>query len=299
MSTNQQNITESLKSIKNDNKTQKTNTKDFQEQSDKKIDALSQTVADAMAAILGMGAQFNTMSEQVFKISVQLDSTAKNTGKQSAVNEESGTNTQHNMNGSCDMDHDAIHDHDSIDKASDASLSSSASTKNSATSANSGISTYTHTSPVKKKRPRSKSRQKQRRAASVPNTESNVESNHNITMGRNLEASFQQHAELQAPTQVWQDTFEENVGEDEEEAASFSELFDDNAEETESEEDDTFNNGNHNEEEDEFMTPPSSPGDPNSHTPSDERLQHDINANAAPLNPQYNETTGSAGAKKN
>ena len=81
-----------------------------------------------MAIILGMGAQFNTMSEQVFKISAQLDSTAKKPGRQNATDEESGTNTQHNMNGSCDMDHDAIHDHDNTDKPSDASLSS-ASTK--------------------------------------------------------------------------------------------------------------------------------------------------------------------------
>ena len=120
----------------------------------------------------------------------------------------------------------------------------------------------------------------------MTNTEPTAERNHNITPCRNLKASFQQHAELQAPIQVWQDTFRENVGEDEEEEASFSESFDDDTEENESEVDETFNNGNHNEEEDEFMTPPSSPANQNAHTPSDDRLQHhDINATAAPPKP--------------
>ena len=298
VSTNQQHITDSMKAIKNDNKIQKANVNKFQEQSDKKIDALSQTVADAMAAILGMGAQFNTISEQVFKISVQLDSNEKKPANRNAIDEERGTHVQQtNMYGTCDMEHDAPGDRDDHDKPSDASLSS-ASTKNSVASANSGISTYSHTSPVKKKRPRSKPRQKQSRRMSTISTATNAERHNNITnVGRNLAASFQQHAESQAPTQAWQDTFDESGSNQEEDTASFSEILNNDAEANESETDDTYYDGNHNDEEEEFMTPPSSPADcQNALELPDARSPHDINANDAPLNPQYNKATGSAGA---
>ena len=77
VSNNQQTLTDSLRAIKKDNKAEKTKTRELQDHSDKKIDALSQTVANAMTAILGMGEQFKTISEQVFKISVQLENQSK------------------------------------------------------------------------------------------------------------------------------------------------------------------------------------------------------------------------------
>jgi hypothetical protein len=112
----------------------------------------------------------------------------------------------------------------------------------------------------------------------------NTERHNNITnVGRNLAASFQQHAESQAPTQAWQDTFDESGSNEEEEAASFSAILDADDETNESETDDTYYDWNHNDEKEEFMTPPSSPADcQNAPTSPAERSSHDINANVAP-----------------
>jgi hypothetical protein len=299
MSTNQQHLTASMKAIKDDNKIQKANANKFQEQSNKKIDALSQTVADAMTAILGMGAQFNIMSEQVLKISVQLDSNEEKPAKCNASDEESGAQEPNNMYGTCEMEHEDTGDRNEHDRPSDASLSS-ASTKHSGASVNSGTSTYTHTSPVKKKRTRSQTRQRQsHRMATISSSTNTERHNNSDTVGRNLAASFQQHADSQDHTQAWQDKFDESGGNEEEETESFSAILDDDDETNESETDDTYCEWNHNDEEEEFMTPPSSPSDcPNENTSPAARSTHDINKNVAPLNPQYNETTGSAGAPK-
>jgi hypothetical protein len=106
---NQKNLNESLRAIKKDNKHEKANNREFQDQSDKKIDALSQTVADTMTAILGMGAQFNTMSEQVLKISAQLEAQSK---KRMHVvsNEASSSRTQTNVNARGAMEQDKPQD---------------------------------------------------------------------------------------------------------------------------------------------------------------------------------------------
>ena len=139
-----------MRAIKKGNKNEKSNNREFQDQNDKKIDALSQAVADTMTAILGMGAQFNTMSEQVLKISAQLETQSKKR-KHVVSNEASSSHTQTNGNARSAMEQNEPQDQAEGNKPSDTSLSSTC-TKNIEEWANSGISTYTHTSPVKKKR---------------------------------------------------------------------------------------------------------------------------------------------------
>ena len=112
-----------------------------------------------MTAIIGMGAQFNTMSEQVLKISEQME-TQSNKRMHVGSNEASRSYTQTNVNERSAMEQEELQGQAEGNKPSDTSLSS-ASTKNSAESVNSGISTYTHTSPVKKKRSQSKTRRAQ------------------------------------------------------------------------------------------------------------------------------------------
>ena len=286
VSKNQHDLTESLRSIKKDNKTEKTYTREFQEQSDKKIDALSQTVVDAMAAILAMGAQFNTISEQVFKISVQLETPAAASCQREQTEER-------NMNASAltrsnEMNYNNDRDQANADKPSDASLSS-ASTKNSAASATSGISTYTHTSPVKKKRSRSNSRPNHTTRASAE-AETTDESSNNSADGRNLDSLFQQQ-QYHDPSQL-QDTMEDEAGEMHADSTDDEDYRneDDNAAYLEEEAESS-------DEDDEFMTPPSSP-EQNENITMTDRARHEHQKNDAPLNPQYNENTGSAGAPK-
>jgi hypothetical protein len=318
VSTNQQTLSENMRAIKKDNKAEKTKTNEFHDQSDKKIDALSQTVANAMTAILGMGAQFNLISEQVFKISTKLENPPKvNTNFASHGKQQQTANVMSNIR---EMDEDETAPQQEPGKPSDASISSS-STKNSASSENSGTSTYTHKSPVKKKRSRSRTGQSMNwstanntiaQQGQTHDEEGSDEGDNDMVQGRNLEATFQQHR-AQSPMKSQQDPMENVEGETEEAKDNDNTSQQDNVEYgSEFEEEDEHNSENNenesqineeydseldegdnyeeendsDEQDDEFMTPPSSP----------EQNQSEAHDDNAPLNPQYIENTGSAGA---
>ena len=293
----QKNLTDSLRAMKKDNKNEKANIREFQDLSDKKIDALSQTVADTMTAIIGMGAQFNTMSEQVLKISAQMETQSKQR-MHTVPNEARRRNTQANENPRDAVEHDEIEDKANGDKQSDESLSS-ASTKRSAESASSGISTYTHTSPVKKKRSRSKPRHLQQGGrATVTQADNTADSARFANEGRNLDRSFQQQETQTTRMQILQDTMEDIEGEEDEETVPDSNSIEVSEAEDETYEEDEYIVDDNIEEDDEFMTPPSSP-EINTSTSTDAQTRDELRKNTAPLNPQYNENTGSAGANKN
>ena len=113
-------------------------------------------------------------------------------------------------------------------------------------------------------------------------------------VGRNLATTFQQHSD-QAIPQGLQDTMEDTLGEEEDEEFNTNELQGNNEYDSELNEDNVYEADKYIEEEDEFMTPPSSPAQ-NENPTTDDQLQTDENTSTAPLNPQYNENTGSAGA---